>query len=290
MAVTLDPMDCPASTEASALRRMFAENGAIVVRQAIEHELLATYRDELLLAIVGRLESLGIGLEKPSLENAYQNLVRVCSDGAREIFTIAKQLLAMYQCQTNPALIKIVRALSPDSLLHIAPDNCQLRIDPPNDSTRSFDWHQDYPYNMMAQSAITVWLPLLSIEKEMGLLRIVPRSHHSIRPVYYEQEYVGGAGKVQGQKVFQIADSHAELEAASIEVPELAVGDVLLFSSLLVHRSGSNVSDQSRWVLNLRYSNALDSDVLKRGWASIRIHNEPLFVNLHKNLVRHQSS
>jgi len=39
---------------------------------------------------------------------------------------------------------------------------------------------------------------------------------------------------------------------------EVKAGDTLFFSSLLVHRSGNNITDKIRWSVHFRYNNAME--------------------------------
>ena len=53
---------------------------------------------------------------------------------------------------------------------------------------------------------------------------------------------------------------------------KMEVGDLLVFSSMLVHRSGDNVTDNIRWSIQLRYNNLADKTYIERGFPQAYIY------------------
>jgi len=49
---------------------------------------------------------------------------------------------------------------------------------------------------------------------------------------------------------------------------KMEFGDMLLFSSFMVHRSGENVTDNIRWTVSFRYDDAFGNDYIKRKYPS----------------------
>ena len=43
-------------------------------------------------------------------------------------------------------------------------------------------------------------------------------------------------------------------------------GDLILFNSFLVHKSGNNITDKIRWSCHMRYNDLEDKSFIKRGY------------------------
>jgi phytanoyl-CoA hydroxylase len=111
--------------------------------------------------------------------------------------------------------------------------------------------HQDWRSMQGSLNSIVVWIPLHDIDRRLGALEVVPESH---RLGLVATEVVERFGKVDGF-------SDADFE--SIEAEQ---GDVLVFSSFLVHRSGTNSTDSIRWSCHFRYNDLAESSFIERGY------------------------
>lgn len=100
-----------------------------------------------------------------------------------------------------------------------------------------FPWHQDNGYNGLKQGHFQFWVAITEITAETGLLWFQPGSHKC------------------GVMPHQPTGSHALCignpeQAVSIEADP---GDVVLFSSLMLHRTSPNVSSGPRWAYVVEY-------------------------------------
>ena len=100
-------------------------------------------------------------------------------------------------------------------------------------------------------NSVVVWIPLHDIDRSLGALEVVPESH---RLGLLTTEVVERFGKV---------DQFADTDFQSIEVEQ---GDLLVFSSFLVHRSGTNSTDSIRWSCHFRYNDLADATFIERGY------------------------
>jgi len=114
------------------------------------------------------------------------------------------------------------------------------------------DVHQDWRSMQGSLDSVVVWLPLIDIDKNLGALEIYPGSH---KWGLLEADMVDGYGHLRSQ-----------LDKAKLVSMEVQRGDVLFFSSLLVHQSGTNISQSIRWSCHFRYNNLLDPTFIKRGF------------------------
>jgi phytanoyl-CoA hydroxylase len=111
--------------------------------------------------------------------------------------------------------------------------------------------HQDWRSMQGSLDAVVIWCPLLDINRSLGALEVVPGSH---RRGLLTGSVEDGFGKVD----------EALLDADSFQSVEVQQGDALFFSSLLVHRSGDNITDRIRWSCHFRYNNLTDPTFIER--------------------------
>lgn len=112
-------------------------------------------------------------------------------------------------------------------------------------------WHQDASYFNFGPHALCMgaWIALDRTHAENGTLRIIPRSHqHGL----LNHELLTGENVNFGLLKTMGYEAGCEGEMAV----ELEPGDALLFSSLLLHRSGSNMTAEHRRVLTLHMCSA----------------------------------
>ncbi len=115
------------------------------------------------------------------------------------------------------------------------------------------DAHQDWRSMQGSLNSVVVWVPLMNVPKELGALEILPKSHlNGLMTSHFDR----GFGMVD------LTDQQNE-EFLSVEVE---LGDILLFSSFLIHQSGDNVSDTPRWSCHFRYNDLGDTSFVDRGY------------------------
>lgn len=109
------------------------------------------------------------------------------------------------------------------------------------DTARDFPWHQDNGYTPVEpEEYLTVWLALSEVTLQNGCLWVLPGSHREgIQP--HLDTPIGKAADTAGR--------------AGVPV-EARTGDVLAFSSLLLHKSGPNTSTRERKAYIVQYAQA----------------------------------
>ena len=100
--------------------------------------------------------------------------------------------------------------------------------------------HQDFPNVQGTIEVYTAWMPLVDCPMEVGPLQIAAGSHAA---GVYDFDIAGGAGGIE------IKDP---LEGRWV-CGDFAVGDVLLFHSMAVHKGVANRSDRLRMSMDVRY-------------------------------------
>ena len=109
--------------------------------------------------------------------------------------------------------------------------------------------HQDWSSMLSSMDSLVVWVPLVDVNKENGSIIIYPGTH-KLGPLPYKS--TGGFAEV-------------ETVGEGLQ-PELEVGDIAIFSTLLIHESGDITNDSIRWSCHFRYTNMLEQDFINRGF------------------------
>jgi ectoine hydroxylase-related dioxygenase (phytanoyl-CoA dioxygenase family) len=125
----------------------------------------------------------------------------------------------------------------------------------PHLAQQEFYWktppHQDWRSMQGSLDSVVAWIALVDVDAELGALEVVPGSH---RRGLIADRFVDGFGQTD---VFDDSDFTAV---------ETRKGDALLFSSFLVHRSGTNRTDAIRWSAQFRYNNLAEETFVERGY------------------------
>lgn len=112
--------------------------------------------------------------------------------------------------------------------------------------------HQDWRSMQGSIDAVVVWIPLVDIDKSLGALEVIPGSH---RWGLLEADIVDGYGNLR-----------ESIDKSKLAAVEIEKGDALFFSSLLVHQSGTNVTESIRWSCHFRYNNLREETFIRRGF------------------------
>jgi ectoine hydroxylase len=130
----------------------------------------------------------------------------------------------------------------------VGPWTCKLNLKRPREGSE-FPWHQDYPYwyafvRDQAREIATAIVFLDDATADNGAIRVLPGSHAA-----------GPAPRDPNDPTRFLADP-ARIDARRERAVELAAGGVLLFPSLLLHRSSPNASDRQRRAMLLSFQPA----------------------------------
>jgi ectoine hydroxylase len=166
---------------------------------------------------------------------------------------------------SDPRLVEPMRdALGVDA---VGPWTCKLTLKRPHEGSE-FPWHQDYPYwyafaGDRARDIATAILFLDDATADNGAIRVLPASH--LR---------GPAARDPGDPTRFLADP-AHIDASREHTVELAAGGLLLFSSLLLHRSTPNRSSAQRRAMLLSFQPAGRPRQAELPWRPERVSELP---------------
>ena len=99
--------------------------------------------------------------------------------------------------------------------------------------------------------SLIAWLPLVEVNEKNGAIEILPLSHTK-----------GLLNTVEDKWYRKIPDELVDLK--EFRDDQLVEKVILLFSSTLVHRSGSNSTNNMRWACQFRYNNLDESSFIER--------------------------
>lgn len=113
-----------------------------------------------------------------------------------------------------------------------------------------FRWHQDNGYNQLLTQHFQVWIALTESKNKNGALWLAPGSHKRGRLAHRRTEN------------WQVECTEDIGETTCIDAQ---IGDLILFSSLMLHRTGPNEADNSRIAFVAEYMPLADYDYYLEG-------------------------
>jgi phytanoyl-CoA hydroxylase len=131
------------------------------------------------------------------------------------------------------------------------------------------DAHQDWRSMQGSLNSVVIWLPLIDINKDLGALEILPKSH------------LQGLLTNNIDHGFGMVNLSEEQKKDLITV-EVKTGDILIFNSFLIHQSGENITSTPRWSCHFRYNDLNESTFIERGFPHAYVY-KPVDVLLTPN-------
>lgn len=175
--------------------------------------------------IIGHLEAtpLELPLGRPEVGTmSYRPMMHIASEPLMRVATDPRWA---------PIVLPIV---GPDARLY-----WEQGVAKPPEARTELPWHQDNGYTPLEpEEYLTCWLALDDADLDNGCLWVIPESHTMGTQSHVNDEQHGP---------FRVGYS-GELAGVAIPVPK---GSVLVFSSLIMHRSGPNTSGRHRraWII-----------------------------------------
>lgn len=153
---------------------------------------------------------------------------------------------ALTAVATNPRWAPIVLPLlgTGDARLY-----WEQAVAKPPQARTELPWHQDNGYTpLVPEEYVTCWLALDDADVDNGCLWVIPGSHR-----------LGTVSHHNGAGPFRVGHDGPDVDGIAVPVRR---GSVLVFSSLLMHRSGPNTTDRHRRAWILQYCSAAATSAL----------------------------
>ncbi len=196
----------------------FTEQGFILIKNAISIELITTIKSEMAFILnkknkISNIDKFLINFFINEKLNFYDELFPVFN------YLLYRGLLEKLLLSTK-LYSSFIDILGKDLAFCCDPS---LTVNIPNKSSSEEnylykDWHQEI-WSGASHTSIQIWTPLFQKESKNGQMEIIPGSH------------LWGHIPHQNRRPIQLPSN------LNIEKTNLEIGDVLIFSSLLLHRS-----------------------------------------------------
>jgi ectoine hydroxylase-related dioxygenase (phytanoyl-CoA dioxygenase family) len=256
-------MTLPARREAAAGplvdREHFLKEGYVVVRGVLDPADLAALNAEMGELFALQLRRLGLPVDPGASREAFQaNAARLLAVDVETYINTARMTQMVpraHQVMASEAILDVVRALGLEVPVictrlsnHIMSE--VLRI--PGGYHKSPP-HQDWRSMQGSLDSIVLWAPTTPVTETSHPLQVVPRSH-----------LLGLLETAEHIMTPTVADPRIT-EDAYVSLP-MQPGDVVVFSSFLVHRTGETGDGNVRIAFSTRYNNAAEPTWLAHGY------------------------
>jgi ectoine hydroxylase-related dioxygenase (phytanoyl-CoA dioxygenase family) len=240
-------------------RDSFLSDGYVVARGIIDAGALASINDEMSELFAIQLRRLGLPVDGGNGREAFlSNALRLLqADVAAYISTarLTQMLPSVHRLLVCDAILDLARELglafpviSTRVSIHIMSDLLKI----PNGYHKSPP-HQDWRSMQGSLDSIVLWLPTTPVSAKSHPLEVVPKSH-----------LFGLLDTVEHIMTPTVSDPRAS-EDQYVSVP-LPPGDVIVFSSFLVHRTSDQDDGLARIALSGRFNNALEPTYVAHGY------------------------
>ncbi len=160
---------------------------------------------------------------------------------SRALYELFPSLLKVISVVDNDLITNIVKSFGVSKPTAGTPP--LIRIDRPHNEHFNTPMHQDYWFSMLCDNAVVMWMPLVSITSEMGLIEVIPESHKKGLTPFRESD---------GNEPFTTIDDYSK-DTNKISV-KVGYDEILLFNQYLLHQSGRNCSNKTRVTMQLRFN------------------------------------
>ena len=237
----------------------YREQGFIYLPAYLHADIVTGVRREARQVFIRQLETRGLLPQiNPTEREIDDGMARLFTENLPVFMNCGKQaqhLVSLHRLGLDERLLDLARQVGVQW-----PNICTrpvLYFNSPRLAKSEVYWrvfpHQDWRSMQGSLDSIVIWVPLIDLPPELGPLEVVPGSHLD---GLVTSEVVDNFGKVD----------ESYLRDKTFESLPVSAGDVVMFSSFLVHRSGTNSSPDIRWSCHFRYNNLAETTFVERGY------------------------
>jgi hypothetical protein len=210
----------------------------------------------------------------------YLNLILKDRRFGSEIYDLAKQVPGLHKLIGDPRHSRIFEDLRPTSTPAVAHGGFGIRIDNPFEDTFRAQWHQEYPAQLRSPNGLVFWTPLVPVTNDIGPVQIAIGSHREGPLPVSKKSY----GERVGAYALDLDNEDHILGKYERTAPLLGPGDLLIMDFMLLHASGYNRGNRSRWTIQFRYFDVSNPTGRTNGWVGSFAEGVD-FAKLHPELL-----
>jgi ectoine hydroxylase-related dioxygenase (phytanoyl-CoA dioxygenase family) len=230
----------------------YRQEGYVILSDAFRHDEIAQVRADVLDLFESRFRAANAGARKgiDLLTHHYHQDKELWRQCAKRMF----DLLSVYGLAAKPEVLEVLSRLGLQKpMISTRPE---VRTDMPRDEQYMQGWHQDWRYGQGSYNSVTFWVPMHNVRVENGTIDVMPKTHLlgylDCEEVPNPRRFVIQETQIKGFPFFPV---------------ELEQGEAVVFSQMLVHRSGYNRSEHPRLTTQLRFVDRADHRFAGNGFA-----------------------
>lgn len=233
------------------MNKRFNKNGFVTIRNFVlerEKIIISNILYESFKDILKFKSKKNFSIENKSFHNELLKLRKSNPKNFGEIYDNFKLNAQLRSIFYTKKFLKIFSSALDTKIENIYLNGFMLRLDPPNDSRNSLNWHQDSPYYLMNYPTLNsgvCWMALTKNSRKNGTLIFVPNSHSKVVKSKINK------GKKFSSTTHRIKISKHEKE--NCKNLNQKFGDISLLHINLKHKSGINTSKKFRLTLACRF-------------------------------------
>jgi hypothetical protein len=199
-----------------------------------------------------------------TFDQGYLDLIFKNRDWGGEVYDGVKQIPAFVRLVSQKVHEEIMSELRPNSQPGLAAGGFGIRIDNPLEDKFRAMWHQEYPAQLRSIDGLVFWAPLVPITEELGPVVFCQGSQvEGPLPVCEsDPDKVGRSGAY----ALQIHNEQNYIAKYKKVAPLTNPRDLVIIDFLVLHASGHNRGNRSRWSMQFRYFNFDDPTGRSHAW------------------------
>jgi len=180
-----------------------------------------------------------------------------------EIYDAVKQIPAFIRLLAHPIHEELMNQLRPKSQPGIVAGGFGIRIDNPGEDHFRALWHQEYPAQLRSLNGLVFWSSLIPVTEDLGPVQFCLGSHkEGVVPV----KYGTSDSNRKGAYNLSLHNEDYYLKKYTHISPLSEPGDLVIIDFLVLHASGYNRSERSRWTMQFRYFDFAEPTGMAHGW------------------------
>ena len=243
---------------ATTLKEQFKKDGFIIVKNFFDKAILTQiYTEARQIFAVQIKRVVGVDVDIDNRDEFEKAMFAFFEKDFPSFVNTGKQvqhLISLHRLGTDPSITSLLKEIGYEfPIIGVRP---AMQFNSRYLSKGGSHWklgsHQDWRTGQGSLDSAVCWFPLVDCGADLGSLQIIPGSHRN--------------GLLDAQGNGYLGTIKEELPEDKFVQTSFEVGDLLLFSAFLVHRSGENSTQNIRWSIQLRYNNMEEKTFQERGF------------------------